>query len=98
MDLKEMAKRIENFTRARTVVIGGKTYLPVNESTLRHLMLELALPKEEYEKTGSMGRKRLPILNRPSCIAMSITRLANTPGFSSTMQRKNFPVLNMYNN
>ena len=49
LDSKEISKRIQNFIDSRTITIlnGGK-YLPVDDKTVHHLMMELCVPDEEY--------------------------------------------------
>ena len=48
LDSKEVSERIKNFIDARTIKISGTKYLPVDDNTVRRLMIELSVPAEEY--------------------------------------------------
>lgn len=48
LDSEEVSKRVQNFIDARSINIDGERYLPVNDDTVYHLMMELVIPNEEY--------------------------------------------------
>jgi hypothetical protein len=51
IDTDEVVNRIENFINARTVHINGKRYLPVDDSTVHRLMIDLTMPDSEYNSS-----------------------------------------------
>lgn len=46
--VNQVGERVRNYIEARTIRIDGKTYLPVDEHTIRRMMIEVTAEKDDY--------------------------------------------------